>query len=146
MNDLEKLEREVSSWESVTVHRHRFGGREFRLGSAEIGHIHPGGIVDIPFSRRVRDALLAGGQAEEHHFVPNSGWVTYRIRTQADVQHAVWLIRLSYLRYELKSSAEPVSLLEHRAEELRLTPEFKSLFVPLLPAKRSRAVASKLIL
>ena len=142
MNNVSKLEHEVSSWEHVTVHAHRFGGREFRFGSAEIGHVHPGGIVDIPFPRPVRDALLAGGHAEEHHFVPNSGWVTFRIGRSEDLQHALWLMRLSYLRYELKSAAEPASLLEQESEELRLTPDFKSLFVKLLPANPSRAVAS----
>src|SRR5215469_14793415 len=50
--------RELSSWQDVSTHPHRFGGREFRFKVAEIGHIHTGGTVDIPFPRTVRDALL----------------------------------------------------------------------------------------
>ena len=61
MNYLKKLEDVVSAWPNVSVHPHRFGGREFLFGSAEVGHIHIGGIVDIPFPRSVRDALLAEG-------------------------------------------------------------------------------------
>jgi hypothetical protein len=61
------LEDVVSTWSPISVHPHRFGGREFPFGSAEVGHIHIGGIVDIPFARSVRDALLAEGLAEEHH-------------------------------------------------------------------------------
>src|SRR5713226_2380274 len=102
---LKKLEDEVSRWPNISVHPHRFGGKEFRLGSAEVGHVHTGGIVDIPFPRLVRDALLADGLAEEHHWVPNSGWITFHVRNQEDGKHAVWLMRLSYLRYALKTAA-----------------------------------------
>jgi hypothetical protein len=107
MNYFETLEQEVSAWPSVSVHPHRFGGQEFRFGSAEIGHIHPGVVVDIPFPRSVRDALLAVGLAEEHHWVPNSGWITFRVRSEQDLKHAVWLMRLSYLRYSLKTAGGP---------------------------------------
>ena len=98
MRLLDELER-LSSWPEVSAtHPHRFGGREFRFRAAEIGHVHTGGIVDIPFPRAVRNALLDEGLAEEHHWVPNSGWVTYRVRGENDLQHALWLMRLSYLR------------------------------------------------
>jgi len=97
MNCLKKVEDVVSAWPNVSAHPHRFGSREFRFGSAEVGHVHTGGVVDIPFSRSVRDALLADSLAEEHRWVPNSGWITFQIRTEEDLSHAVWLMRLSYL-------------------------------------------------
>jgi hypothetical protein len=86
MKNLKKLEEEVSAWGNVTVHPHRFGGRELLFGTAEVGHVHTGGIVDIPFPRSIRDALLAEGLAEEHRWVPNSGWITFRIRSEEDLQ------------------------------------------------------------
>ena len=132
MKYLEKLEQEVSSWPQVTNHPHRFGGREFRFGSAEVGHIHTGGLVDIPFPRSVRDALLVDRFAEEHHWVPNSGWITFRIRSEQDLKHAFWLMRLSYLRYSLKTSTDPRKLLEQESEKLTLNPQFKSLFEPFV--------------
>jgi hypothetical protein len=61
MNFLKMLEEEVSVWPSISVHPHRFGGKEFLFGSTEVGHMHEGGIVDIPFPRSVRDVLLAEG-------------------------------------------------------------------------------------
>jgi len=73
MRHLEEFEREVTSWAGVSAHPHRFGGREFRLGEAEVGHIHVGGILDIPFPRAIRDALLDDGLAGAHHWIPNSG-------------------------------------------------------------------------
>ena len=62
---VKQLEREVTSWPGVTAHSHRFAGREFRVGDAEIGHVHVGGVVDIPFTRAMRDALLAQGWADQ---------------------------------------------------------------------------------
>jgi hypothetical protein len=129
---LERFEQELSSWPDVSAHPHRFGGREFRFKAAEIGHIHTEGTVDIPFPRAVRDALLAEGRAQEHRWVPNSGWITFQVRGEDDFKHAVWLMRLSYLRYRLKTASDPRQRLDEESEELRLSPRFKSLFEPFL--------------
>jgi hypothetical protein len=140
---LDEIEQHVDSWPGTSVHPHRFGGREFRLRDAEIGHVHPGGMVDILFPRAVRDALLEDGLAEEHHWVPNSGWITYRVRGENDPEHALWLIRLSYVRYVLKTAAGPPAYVERESEQLRLSPRFKMLLAALIPnsAKRSSAEA-----
>ena len=134
MKHLKKLEDEVSTWPNISVHPHRFGGREFRFGSAEVGHLHTGGIVDIPFPRSVRDALLADGLAEEHRWVPNSGWITFHVRSEEDLKHAVWLMRLSYLRYVLKTAADPHKLFEEESKALHLSPRFKLLLEQFVPA------------
>jgi hypothetical protein len=132
MNHLEKLGTEVTTWPNVSIHPHRFGGSEFRFGAAEVGHTHIGGVVDIPFPRPVRDALLSNGLAEEHRWVPNSGWITFQMRTADDLSHALWLMRLSWLRYALKRSANPGELLEQQSETLGLTSEFRTLFEPFV--------------
>jgi hypothetical protein len=138
MKHVKRLEEEVSAWPQISVHAHRFGGREFRFGSAEVGHVHEGGIVDIPFPRSVRDALLAEGLAKEHRWVPNSGWITFRVRSEADFNHAVWLLRLSYLRYAMKAAPDPRELLDQQSQELDLRPHFRSLLKTLLPVKPTR--------
>jgi hypothetical protein len=130
---LKNLEEEVAAWPGVSIHPHRFGGREFLFDRAEVGHVHTGGIVDIPFPRPIRDALLAENLAEEHHGVPDSGWITFRFRTEDGLRHAVWLMRLSYLRYALKTSTDPARLLEQESEALHLSPRFKSLLEPFVP-------------
>lgn len=134
MDYLKQLEDEVSTWSNVSVHPHRFGGKEFRFGKAEIGHVHRGGTVDIPFPRAVRDALLEEGQAEEHRWVPNSGWTTFEVRRQADVAHAVELMRISYLRYALKAASDPHALLKRETRTLHLSPRVASLLEQLAPA------------
>ena len=68
MQVMKKLEEIVAAWPGISVHTHRYGGREFRLGNAEVGHVHECGLVDIPFPRSIRDALLAEGLVEEHRW------------------------------------------------------------------------------
>jgi hypothetical protein len=144
MHALKKLEDIVGSWAQISVHPHRceFGGREFRLAHAEVGHVHEGGIVDIPFPRSIRDALLAEGLAEEHHWVPNSGWITFRVRSEKDLQHAVWLMRLSYFRYVLKTAADPQELFAEVSRELGLTAPFSSLLEQFAAVPKNQTVRS----
>ncbi|MDX1613727.1 MAG: DUF5519 family protein [Candidatus Promineifilaceae bacterium] len=86
----------VTSWPGVSAHPHRFGGTEFRLGRREIGHIHGDQLVDIPFPSRVRNDIVAAGQAEPHHILPDSGWVSLYLRESADVNRALDLLRRSH--------------------------------------------------
>lgn len=138
MNYLKQLEEQIAAWPHISVHPHRFGGKEFRLGSAEVGHIHTGGAVDIPFPRSIRDALLEESLAEEHRWVPNSGWTTFYVHAGDDVAHAVWLMRLSYLRYALKTASDPHDLLKQESEQLHLSPQLTSLLSPFVPLTANR--------
>lgn len=95
------IEPTVSDWLGVTIEPHDRGGREFTLNGREIGHIHGERLLDLPFTKRIRDVLLDENRAEKHHVVPESGWVSYRIHTDEDVAGALWLLRVSYL-YHLR--------------------------------------------
>jgi len=94
----ERIEREVASWDGVTVHPHRYGGVEFRLGRRELGHLHGDRLADLPFKRPVRDMLVETGRARPHHVLPESGWVSKPIETDDDVVEAIELFRLAYER------------------------------------------------
>lgn len=94
---IETVRAAVASWEGVTTHQHRFGGVEFRLGRRELGHLHPR-FADLPFPRRIRDELVASGQAKPHHVLPDSGWVTVPMRTSSEVAHVIALFRQNYER------------------------------------------------
>lgn len=144
MKHLKRFEEEVSTWPNISVHPHHFGGREFRFGSAEVGHIHTGGLLDIPFPRSVRDGLLAEDLAEEHRWVPNSGWITVHVRSEEDFHHALWLMRLSYLRYALKTAADPRELLDRQSQELHLSPQFRSLLEAFVPVKTTHVLTEPL--
>jgi hypothetical protein len=94
---IEAVRAAVASWQGVTSHDHRFGGIEFRVGRRELGHLH-GAIADLPFPRRVRDELIAGGRARPHHVLPQSGWVTVPMRTASEVANVIELFRRNYDR------------------------------------------------
>jgi len=86
----------LSAWEGVSIEPHRFGGREFRLGRRELGHIHGDALVDIPFPKKVREELVAAGEAEPHHILPETGWVSFYLRQEGDAEKAIALLRRSY--------------------------------------------------
>jgi hypothetical protein len=101
----QRIQTAVLSWAGVEAVAHRFPGTdrqdgaagvEFRIGRREIGHIHGDGLVDIPFPTKVRDELVAAGLAQPHHVLPESGWISFRLRREEDVQAAIDLLKRSY--------------------------------------------------
>jgi Ni,Fe-hydrogenase I large subunit len=92
----QRITQAVLSWPGMNTAAHRFGGSEYRLGSRQIGHIHGDYLVDIPFPKKVRDQVVSAGQAEPHHILPESGWVSLFLRQEGDVQRAIDLLRRSY--------------------------------------------------
>jgi hypothetical protein len=92
----EKIKQALLSWDQVEAHPHRFGGTEYRIGKREIGHVHGDSLVDIPFPKKVRDEIVAAGEAGPHHILPETGWVSFYIREGADVGKAIDLLRRSY--------------------------------------------------
>jgi hypothetical protein len=135
----ERLKEEVSSWPGISVHPHRFGAREYRFGQAEVGHVHFWGDVDIPLPRPVHDFLLERKLAEQHRWVPDSGWTTFRISGGRDIEHAIWLMRLSYLRYVLKSTANPTSFLAKEGDHLHLHAELLAALARFIPEGKDAA-------
>ena len=99
----ERIEREVASWDGVTVHEHRFGGVEFRVGRRELGHLHGARWADLRFHKGIRDMLVDTGRASPHHVLPDTGWVSKHIRSDDDVAEVIELFRLSYERARISS-------------------------------------------
>ena len=107
MQIAEAITAEVQGWPGVTTHPHCFGGTEFQLHGHELGHLHGSRQADLPFPVRVRKELIAAGKAELHHILPDTGWVTFYIRSPDDAPAVVELFRLNYER--LRAQARPTS-------------------------------------
>ena len=113
----EKIATAMQALPGVTPSPHRFGGTEYRLDRREIGHIHGDSLVDIPFTKKIREELVAARRAERHHILPDSGWVSVFLREPGDVDRAIELLRYSYEQARPRemdggaSAANP----EHRA-------------------------------
>ena len=100
-----KIEHVLGGWPGIEAQPHRFGGKEYRLGRREIGHVHGDALVDIPFPKKIRDELVAAGRAEAHHILPRSGWVSIYLRQPADLERAIELLQFSY---EIARDKKPV--------------------------------------
>ena len=99
----------VTSWPGVTSQPHRFGGVECVIGRREIGHIHGDQMVDIPFPKKVRDEIVAAGRAQPHHILPETGWVSFYLRQEADVEQAIALLHESYeIAQKQRSKSNPL--------------------------------------
>lgn len=94
----EVIERELLTWPGVTAHPHRYGGIEYHANHHEIGHVHGSRLADLPFPVRIREQLVASGRASPHHILPNTGWVSYWISSDADIEAVIDLFRLNYER------------------------------------------------
>jgi hypothetical protein len=95
---LELLRQELLSWDGVSEHIHRFGGVEFRYKNKELGHVHGEKLADFPFPKSVRDDLIQARLAEQHHVLPNSGWVSFWINGEQDIPNLLKLFKMQYDR------------------------------------------------
>ena len=84
------------SWEGVSTSPHRFGGVEYLLGTRELGHIHGDYLVDIPFPKKIREEIVSAKLAEPHHILPHTGWISFYLREDGDIQKAIELLHRSY--------------------------------------------------
>ncbi|KTG10394.1 hypothetical protein AUR64_12565 [Haloprofundus marisrubri] len=136
---VDRLTADASAWPGIEVGPHRFDGSEFTLGSREVGHVHRFGTLDINYPRQLRDALVDEGRTGVHHVVPDSGWTTFRLRTDADLDAARWLLRLSYLYH--------VATLRRRAEfaDVVGAVDVESELDAMEPSPRTRAVFDRVL-
>lgn len=95
---IDEIENTVLSWERTSVRPHKFGGIEFNVNAREIGHIHGNGLLDVPFSRSVKEQLIAesNGRVKEHHIFKKSGWISLYIKDSNDRDVAIEVLRRAY--------------------------------------------------
>ena len=124
---VEEVEQVVVTWKNITTEPHRFGGKEFKLNNTEIGHIHFSGMLDIPFTRAIRDVLLKTGQAKPHHFLPETGWISFPMKSNpSSIKHGLRLLRLSYL-FKAKRKKETRLNVDEELIELEFGDEINAL-------------------
>ena len=96
LNAQEIITQTLLSWEGVSTSPHRFGGVEYLLGTRELGHIHGDYLVDIPFPKKIREEIVSAKLAEPHHILPETGWISFYLREDGDIQKAIELLHRSY--------------------------------------------------
>ena len=95
---LTTIERQVKSWPGVITGDTGRGGLQFSYGRVELGHLHGSSFADLPFPKKVRDALIAQGRASVHPPLPESGWVRRRMDGPEDTEAVIGLFRMNYDR------------------------------------------------
>ena len=91
---------EVVQWlkelPNVQTKYHKYGGLEFRLHGKEISHIHGDGLTDVLLNRILAQEVIANSQAEEHHVIGNSGWISFQISNETTASELMGIIQKAY--------------------------------------------------
>jgi len=95
---IDDIEGEVLRWPGVDKSIHKYGGLQFNFNRRELGHIHSNGLLDMRFSRAIKEKLLAEGRATEHHIFKKSGWISFYIRDYSDALYALELLKRAFLQ------------------------------------------------
>ena len=93
---MDDIASEVLSWRGTSIGIHKYGGLQFNYDGKELGHIHGNGLLDMLFSRKIKQELLAEGRITHHHFFTNSGWISFYIRNEEDMEYAKGLLKMGY--------------------------------------------------
>lgn len=92
---LDQLESELQSWPGISISMHRYGGSQFNYNGKEIAHLHSNGLLDIRYSLKIKQGLLAEGRICNHHIFPHTGWVSFYLRSEKDLDYAVRLMKIT---------------------------------------------------
>ena len=96
LNWLDDIEKEVSSWEGISISIHKYGGIQFNYNAKEIGHLHSNGLLDILYNKQIKTQLLEGGRIKPHHVFEKSGWISFHIVNSGDKDYAKELLKIAY--------------------------------------------------
>ena len=87
------IELAVRGWPEMRVGVHQLGGIGFFFRGKESSHIHGNGLLDCFVGRANRERLIESGRALPHHVFPQSGWISFWIEDEKDIEAALELIR-----------------------------------------------------
>lgn len=86
----------IGAWRGVSI-RPDANGLCLTLGGVPLGHLGWHGRIDLPFGPQVQDHVLTEEMANLDTSKPETDHLVFDIRTAADVDRAIWLLRLAYL-------------------------------------------------
>ena len=69
-------------------------------------HIHGQGHCDIRLSKPDQERVLTEGKAQKHRWSPETGYVTFNVNENGDLEPALELIRMSHRHFSVNPSEE----------------------------------------
>jgi hypothetical protein len=92
---MEMFENAIGRKYSIQTRPHRFGGVGFFFGTTEIGHLHGNGLLDLFVGKSFRAEEVRRGRALPHHVFPDSGWISFWLKSSDDIALAVELFEIA---------------------------------------------------
>jgi Family of unknown function (DUF5519) len=105
----EKINSTLTAWPGIETGPGRFGAITYSFMGREVGHIHGSSHADLPLPKPLRNQLLESGEAQPHHILPQSGWVTVPLN---DAAHVLAVFKLNYGLIAKKKGVAPGELPE----------------------------------
>jgi len=102
---IDDIETQTLRWPGISISIHKYGGMQINCSGKEVGHIHSNGLLDMLLSRNIKARLmLEDNGVEEHHSFKNTGWISFYMHAEADVELVLKLLRVGYERVVEKES------------------------------------------
>lgn len=129
-----RVMKEVRRWVGVQMRTHinplaedSDDGIEFRLYGRQIGHVHHDCSVHVSLTRALKETVVEQGLALPLAQAGSPSWVAFVPEVADDVQRAIWLLRLNYVRLRRQrlspdAAASSELLREHEGALGELTP------------------------
>src|ERR1700751_539252 len=92
---MEMFENGIRRKYTMQTRPHRFGGVGFFIGTTEIGHLHGNGLLDLFVGKSFRAEEVRRGRALPHHVFPDSGWISFWLKSPADITRALELFEIA---------------------------------------------------
>ena len=92
---MEMFENAIGRKYTIQRRPHRFGGVGFFIGTTEIGHLHGNGLLDLFVGKLLRAEEVSRGRALPHHVFPDSGWISFWLKSAADITQALELFEVA---------------------------------------------------
>ena len=92
---MEMFENAICRKYTIQRRPHRFGGVGFFIGPTEIGHLHGNGLLDLFVGKSIRAEEVRRGCALPHHVFPDSGWISFWLKSPADLAQALELFEIA---------------------------------------------------
>jgi len=131
--------KEVRRWPGVQIRQHinplaaedGDDGVEFRLYGRQIGHVHHDCSVHLSLTKALKESVIEQGLAQPLEMAGSAGWAGFQAERAEDAAHAIWLLRLNYVRLRRQrmspdAAASSELLREHERALGDLTPSMST--------------------